>query len=286
MEQWQVGGIKVVKVVEDQDVWPGSRLMDEMTPDNVLREAQWLVPTFANERGRVLMSFHALLLESAGMRILVDTCVGNDKPRANPLYDRKHTNFLIDLEAAGYPPESIDRVICTHLHIDHIGWNTVQKDGRWVPTFPRARYLFNREEVEHWTRLGEEGNVPVRTQMEDSVRPVIDAGLVDFVPYGASITPEVSIMGTPGHTPGHMSVRLQSQGRHALISGDLLHHPIQCAHPEWKCRFDTDQDQACATRWSFLRECAESKVLLFGTHFLTPSAGRVERRGEAFRFAI
>ena len=281
MEQWQVGGVRVVKVIEDQDVWLGTRLCDEMHPDNVLKEAAWLVPTFANERGKILLSFHTLVLESAGLRILVDACIGNDKERTSPLYHRKHTNFLHDLAAAGYPPESIDRVICTHMHVDHVGWNTILVDGRWVPTFPNARYLFNRRELEHWR------TVPAaRLHIEDSVLPVVEAGRVDYVEFGATITPEVSILGTPGHTPGHIAVRIASGGHKALISGDLLHHPIQCAHPEWKCKFDTDGEQGVRTRFDFLRECSEGGTLLFGSHFLTPSAGRVVRHQEAFRFAI
>ncbi len=281
MSEWRIGDLKLIKVLEHEDLWQGRIIAPMMTAENVLKEAGWLVPRFANEAGRIRISFHSLIVESGGLRILIDTCVGDNKQREFSRWNMKQCGYLAALEQAGYPRESIDRVICTHLHVDHVGWNTMLENGRWVPTFPNARYLLSRREWEHWSQItgGENGLV-----MNDSVRPVIDAGLVDWIEGGFQVTKEVATELTPGHSPGHMSVRIVSRGHEGVVSGDMIHHPIQCGHPEWKTGFDFDADLACATRSGFLARCADERTLFVGTHFASPTAGRIERRGEAFRF--
>src|SRR5213075_3208540 len=159
----------------------------------------WLRPHFADERGRLKMSIHALVVETPERRIVVDTCLGNDKEgRRIPTWNNLQGPFLADLAAAGYPRESIDRVLCTHLHVDHVGWNTMLVDGKWVPTFPNARYLIGRKEWEHWS-VSQEADF--REPVEDSVRPVIEAGLADLVEPGHRVNEEVWLEPTPGHTP-------------------------------------------------------------------------------------
>jgi glyoxylase-like metal-dependent hydrolase (beta-lactamase superfamily II) len=194
-----------------------------------------------------------------------------------------HSPFLRDLAAAGFPRESIDLVLCTHLHVDHVGWNTMLEGGRWVPTFPNARYLINRVEWEHWSRF-EAGNY--RDPIEDSVRPIVEGGFADFVESNHRITGEVWLEPTPGHTPGHASVRISSKGEDAIITGDLMHHPIQCAEPDWSSGFDSDADAARATRRAFLERYGDRPILVLGTHFATPTAGRIVRDGKAWRFAV
>jgi len=166
--------------------------------------------------------------------------------------------------------------------VDHVGWNTMLKDGKWVPTFPNARYLIGRREWAHWK---DEPDGPDRAVRNDSVRPIVYAGLADFVDTDHHVTPEVFLEPTPGHTPGHVSVRLRSRGEEAVITGDLMHHPVQCAHPEWASRADYDAEQARVTRQRFLETSARDGALVFGTHFAGPTAGRVVRDGAAFRFA-
>ena len=221
---------------------------------------------------------------------MVDTCIGNDKTRSFEGWNQLHGPFLRDLTAAGFAPDTIDTVLCTHLHVDHVGWNTRLEGGRWVPTFPRARYLFARKEWEHWSAEARmpapygDANTPPDDVIGDSVLPIVDAGLADLVDTDHRITGEVRLQPTPGHTPGHVSVRIESQGQLALITGDLMHHPIQCAEPDREVNFDSDTDLARATRKHFLACCVKDKALVLGTHFAPPTAGRVVPHGDAWRF--
>jgi glyoxylase-like metal-dependent hydrolase (beta-lactamase superfamily II) len=228
------------------------------------------------------MSVHALLIESQGQRIVVDTCVGNDKnlPAVKAWHKKTGGSFLADLEAAGFPAESVDTVLCTHLHVDHVGWNTMLVDGKWMPTFPNARYLWNRAEYEYWA--AEDGN-PYGDVVAESVTPVFEAGLVDLVTEDQVITDEVRLEPTPGHTPGHVSVHITSAGEEAVITGDLTHHPAQLAHPEWHSSADWDGAMGEATRRSFLERYSDRPVLVIGTHFAPPTAGHIVRDGDVWR---
>jgi glyoxylase-like metal-dependent hydrolase (beta-lactamase superfamily II) len=198
--------------------------------------------------------------------------------------DGLSTNFLQDLTAAGYSPESIDVVVCTHLHIDHVGWNTRLVDGRWLPTFPNARYLISRAEYEHWSQQQEDALH--RKVFADSVQPVWDAGLVDLVPTDHVLCPEVLLVPTPGHTPGHVSVRICSAGQQAVITGDFIHHPFQFARPEWSARIDHDSHQSVLTRREAFSRFIADNVLVIGTHFNNPSAGHVRSDSDSFRFEV
>jgi glyoxylase-like metal-dependent hydrolase (beta-lactamase superfamily II) len=267
-------------VVEIEGPSPGTFLFEQATPERLLQHA-WLRPHFLTEDGRVLAAVHCFVIQSEGMKIVVDTCVGNDKPREVKNWHMRQGRFLEDLAEAGFDRERIDAVLCTHLHVDHVGWNTMWRDGKWLPTFPNARYLLGSREWEHWQN---EPEGPDRAVRNDSVRPILDAGLADFVAMDHRITSEVSLEPTPGHTPGHVSVRIRSQGEEAVITGDLMHHPVQCAQPGWASRFDVDPEAARHTRRAFLERQAGRPVLVLGTHFATPTAGRIVRDGDAFRF--
>ena len=244
----------------------------------------WLQPDFADERGRLKMSIHALVVETPSRRIVVDTCLGNDKEnRRIPTWNRLQTSFLSDLAAAGYARETIDTVICTHLHVDHVGWNTMLVEGRWVPTFPNARYLMGRIEFAHWTSQHEREDMSA--VLGDSVMPVWEAGLVDLVETDHRVCDEVSLVSTLGHTPGHVSVRIASQSEEALITGDFMHHPCQIAHPEWSSTADSDPAEARLTRERSLTRLADNPILVIGTHFAGRTAGHVVRDGDAYRLA-
>jgi glyoxylase-like metal-dependent hydrolase (beta-lactamase superfamily II) len=282
--KWRIGQVTVTRIVELEATGGSRFILPQATREAILPIA-WLFPHFADEAGRLKMSIHALVVETPSHRIIVDTCLGNDKEnRRIPTWNRLQTSFLADLAAAGYPRETIDTVLCTHLHVDHIGWNTMLRDGQWIPTFPNARYLFGRVEFAHWT--GESGRADMAPIVADSVRPVADAGLVDLVETDHRVCDEVSLVPTIGHTPGHVSVRIASQGEEALITGDFMHHPCQIARPEWSSTADSDPDQARRTRKRMLAELSQRPVLVIGTHFAGPTAGRIVRDGDAFRLAV
>lgn len=274
MNQWQVGNVKITRVVE-MEVTGGSRfILPDATRDACL-DIPWMQPHFMDENGNLIMSIHALVLDTGDRRIIVDTCIGNDKQRSIPNWSNLQTSFLQDLAAAGYPRESIDTVLCTHLHVDHVGWNTMLVDGEWVPTFTGARYLVGEREWAYWDQNEDESTYG--SVMGDSVRPVIDAGLVDFVAMDHRLTDEIWLEPTPGHTPGHVSVHIASDGQEALITGDCIHHPCQMTRTDWCSSADYDQDQGKATRLGLLETYAERDVLVIGTHFATPTAGHVKK---------
>jgi glyoxylase-like metal-dependent hydrolase (beta-lactamase superfamily II) len=282
VQSWKIGAVTVTKIVELSLRISPRFLLPEATPEALEPLRSWLAPRFLGRDGRIVLSIHSFLVESQGLRILVDTCIGNDKPRpVFPEWDRRRGPFLRDLEAAGFPRESVQRVVCTHLHVDHVGWNTTLEKDRWVPTFPHARYLIGRREWEFWRSEKDDLS---RAVLEDSVQPIVDSGLADLVRSDHAITDEVRLVPTPGHTPGHASVAISSRGEEAVITGDMLHHPAQCARPEWKDNFDVDHELARSTRTAFLERHADRPALVLGTHFPQPTAGRIRRDAGAWRF--
>lgn len=283
-EVWKIGAAKVSRFVEIEVPGGMHKIIPEATRERV-REIKWLQPHFCDASGRMIGSIHALVVDTGARRIVVDTCIGNDKPRPNmPPWNRLQTRFLEDISAAGYAPETIDTVLCTHLHIDHVGWNTRLVNGKWIPTFPNARYLIARTEYEHWNSGAADADQ--RAVMSDSVKPVFDAGLVQLVDTTHPVCPEVRLIPSHGHTPGHCSVLIESQGASALITGDFMHHPCQIAHPEWGSVADSDADAAQATRRKMLARYADTATLVIGTHFATPTAGHLRKDGKAWRFEV
>jgi glyoxylase-like metal-dependent hydrolase (beta-lactamase superfamily II) len=279
---WTIGDVRVTRIVELEMSSGGKFLFDEATPE-AIRAIDWLQPHFAEPDGRVKMSIHALVVETPSKRIVVDTCIGNDKPRNIPAWSNMQTRFLGDMTAAGFPPESIDVVLCTHLHVDHVGWNTKLVDGAWVPTFPNARYLLGKAEFEYW-KAGPEDGAADGQIFADSVQPVWDAGLVELVSPDHQVCPEVRLVPTPGHTIDHVSVGISSKGHEAIITGDFVHHPCQMAHTGWASHFDYDKSQSSRTRVRMFEDFARDRTLVIGTHFAAPTAGRVVKDGDAFRF--
>ena len=288
MNSWQIGKVRVSQVVEMGPVPTSPKSLFKDPPADLVARHAWLKPHFANERDRLLMSIHCFVIESAGRRIVVDTCVGNDKKRENPGWNQLNNPFLQNMTDAGFAPETIDTVLCTHLHVDHVGWNTRWVGGQWVPTFANARYLFARKEWEHWSQqpLQADGGVEPDDILGDSVRPILSAGLADLVETDHRLTDEVWLEPTPGHTPGHVSVRIVSEGQHAVITGDLMHHPIHCSEPDQVVNFDSDGELARATRRHFLGCCARDRPIVLGTHFAHPTAGRVVVAGDVWRFEV
>jgi len=273
---WSVGDIRVHRI--DETVLPpatGAWLLPDATPALVTAQ-DWLHPDFADAEGVLRLDSHSFAFVLGGLRVVVDTGIGNGKERANPAWHNLRTGYLQRLTDAGFPPDEVDLVILTHLHADHVGWNTREVNGEWVPTFPNARYLVSRTEREFWAGHAMD---EAREQMfRDSVLPVEEAGLLDLVDVpgdGLEVVPGVRLVPTPGHTPGHLAVELSSRGRRALITGDCIHHPVQLAHPGIGACVDIDPERSEATRRELLRSLADTDTLLLGTHFAPPTAGRV-----------
>ena len=280
--QWQIGDVLITRISELETPTSVNFMFQGVTKEDLLA-IDWLRPHFVTSKGYMLFSVHALLIESMGKKIIVDTCLGNDKERRVEGWGQRSGPFLADIAAAGFARETVDTILCTHLHVDHVGWNTMLVDGQWVPTFPNAEYLFAKQEWDYWSHHEQDDYGPV---VEDSVRPIVDAGLARFVDSDHKLTSEVWLEPTPGHTPGHVSVRISSAGKNAVITGDMTHHPCQMAHPEWAANADYDQQQAVQTRKAFLDKYSKQSTLVIGTHFATPTAGKIERDGKAYRFSV
>jgi glyoxylase-like metal-dependent hydrolase (beta-lactamase superfamily II) len=276
---WNVGRVKISRFVEMETVG-GTRFILPLASSDEIRKLPWLMPQFATEEGRLKMSIQSFVVETPSRRIIVDTGLGNDKQgRKVPAWNNRNEPFLEMLTQAGFAPDSIDTVLCTHLHVDHVGWNTRLVDGRWLPTFANARYVFGRTEYEHWRDHSHEPDEAA--VFADSVKPIIDAGKADLVPDDHRLTDEITLIPTPGHSPGHMSVHIQSDGQEGLLTGDAAHHPCQMAHLDWSSTADSDPEQAAVSRRELFSRFADTPTLVIGGHF---GAGHIRREGDAFRF--
>jgi glyoxylase-like metal-dependent hydrolase (beta-lactamase superfamily II) len=266
----------------------GMAFFPDLTPEILARNRSWMAPQFWNaERNTMTLTMQTWVLKSRHHTILVDTCNGNHKSRPLfPLADQLNGPYLERLKAAGCTPEDVDFVCCTHMHIDHVGWNTRLDNGRWVPTFPNAKYLFARKEYEQYLPENYvDGKAPMFSDVfEDSVLPVVAAGQAQMVDGRYEVNDSVTIDPAPGHTPGHYIVRAGSPDDLALFVGDAIHNPIQIAEPQLSTAYCTDPKRATRTRLRILEDCAEHGHLLVPTHFDPPYIGHVQRRAQAFRF--
>lgn len=276
---WMIGKIRITRVMElDRMTIPPFGML-QATPEDIQRHP-WLMPHYATPEGNLNVHIQAFIIDNGTHHILVDPCCGNDKDRPNfPPGHQLQTGFLDHLAQAGYPAESIDMVVCTHLHMDHVGWNTRLIDGQWVPSFPNARYLFGRVEHDHTlAHPEEEGAI-----YADSIGPVMASGQADLVEFGHHVSDGVRLVPTPGHTPGHNAIEIHSEGETALITGDLIHHPAQAASLTINSNFCFDHDAARETRKSVLADAAERGITMIGSHFADPTAVRVSRDADGFR---
>lgn len=288
-QTWQIGGATVTRI--EEQLGPGSFPPEEyllgFDREVLARELHWLAPDhYIPDSDALVTSVHSWLVRTRHHTILVDACSGNHKDRHWwPRFHQLNTPFIERLAAAGVSPEDIDVVMCTHLHADHIGWNTQLKDGRWVPTFPNARYILSRKECEHWDPLQNPNGADDphrRIAYQDSVLPVIEAGLAELVTGPHAIDDELLIENAPGHTPGHILLKLLHPQQGGVFCGDVIHHPIQICAPHWLMRFCEDADQSRKTRRAVLEHCADTGALLLPTHFGAPHVAGIRRSGEVF----
>lgn len=286
----RVGAVEITRVIESErpmmklssfffDGSSGGDLRD----DAVEAHRDWLGASALAPDGTMIFSIQSLLVRTRRHVILVDTCAGAGSREGEPSDDLSAVPYFKRLGAAGVKVEDIDFVLCTHLHSDHVGWNTSRRDGTLVPTFPKAKYVFDRREWAYWSERkdGDFGYGPIR----DRVRPVVAAGRELLVDPPHEIDEEARIEPIYGHTPGQVALRILSGGRDAVLVGDLMHHPVQCAEPQWDSKFSVDAKLSMATRRSFLERHAGSDILVIPAHFPTPGAGRVVAHGKTWRFA-
>lgn len=284
-----LGDVAVDRIVEsDGPMFDPFRFYPDCTPEALDAHRDWLEPRFVDPAtGWLNMVMQSFLVRTPHLTVLVDSCVGNHKERrVRPAWNmRDDGTWLANLAAAGVAPEDVDYVLCTHLHPDHVGWNTRLANGRWVPTFPNARYLFALEEYAFWEgKSAKDARKYDDGAFADSVLPVVEAGRHELVADDHALGDHIRLEPSPGHTPGHVSIRLASRGREAVLSGDLMHTVLQCVYPDWSSAACFDKAQSRATRRAFLERHCDTDALVVPAHFPAPTAGRVVRAGDAWRF--
>jgi glyoxylase-like metal-dependent hydrolase (beta-lactamase superfamily II) len=281
-----IGAARLTRIEEMYAAdWDAPAFFPDWRPELVQEHLGWMAPDhFDPAKNCLKLSIHSWLIRLDGRTILVDTCIGNHKPRpARPKWHLMETRYLQRLADAGIRPEQIDLVMCTHLHADHVGWNTRLENGRWVPTFPNARYLFSKADYDHYLALDRDPAKPVNHgSFRDSVLPVVEAGLAQMVTGAHAVDEHLSLEPAPGHTPGTVVVKLASRGQSALLCGDVLHHAIQVHYPRWNSFVCADAEQARASRRHVLEDCSGSGALLLPTHFGAPFTCRIEAKGGGF----
>lgn len=277
-----------VRRIEELELELGSALLPDWRQEMASQNHAWLTPDFyVPESDRFKVSIHSWLVQRGEHRILIDTCAGNHKVRPTfKLVNELSTPWVDRLADAGVLPEDVDFVICTHFHVDHVGWNTHLVSGRWVPTFPNAKYVFPRLEWEALdpafgiAKPGSAGHMIFL----DSILPVIESGQATFVEGGESIVEGVDLLPARGHSPGQVMVRIRSKGEEAMFVGDVLHHPLQICHPDWNSSLCEDALGARRTRLGVLNHCAQHASLLAPAHFGRPHCGKVRQERSGFTF--
>jgi glyoxylase-like metal-dependent hydrolase (beta-lactamase superfamily II) len=284
MKKLAIGDVTITSIIERDGPW---RRPEDMFPayDPAIgkRHLAELDPeVFDPASGRMVITYQTYVVRTGKHTILVDTCTGEDKGYAAPM-DFPKQPWLDGFAAAGLRFEDIDYVFCTHLHIDHCGWNTVLRDGRWVPTFPKAKYIFHKREYAAWEEATKRGDTPPGNVWRYS-EPVVAAGLVLLVDDDFMLDDTISLTPTPGHSPCHCCVNIRSRGQQAVVIGDLMHHALQCREPDWSTIFCWDPKQAAQSRRNFLGETAGTGTFVLPIHFPHPTVGLVEADGKRFRY--
>ncbi len=284
----RLGNLEIWQIVES--IPPGFGVAD-LFPDIDLEafaaHRDWLHPGIIDlDQGLLVLVMQSYLVKTPRHLILIDACVGEHKERLMPPFHDKTWPWLDNLAAAGFTPEDVDFVFCTHLHMDHVGWNTRLENGKWVPTFPNAKYLFGKLEFDFWQEVARTRTEPDPTgpYFEDSVLPVLEAGLAEFVDDGFALDSGLTVALAPGHTAGNMIVEARSQGARGVFSGDVIHTPLQCRYPDITSHFCADAEASRRTRRALLESCVEHGSLLLPAHFPLPSAGFLSVADAGFHF--
>ena len=285
MQTLRIGDVTITSIIERDGPW---RRPDELLltydPQVGARHLAELDPVmFDPQSGKLVITYQTFIVRTPKHTILVDTCTGEDKGYPAPM-DFPKQPWLDGFHAAGLRFEDIDYVFCTHLHIDHTGWNTVLRDGRWVPTFPNAKYIFHKDEYAAWEALTKRGANPPGNVWRFNCEPVVEAGQAQLVGDDFQLDDTVWLTPTPGHSPCHCCVNIRSGGQRAVVTGDMMHHALQCREPDWSTVFDIDPKQAAQSRRRFLGEVADTGTFVLPIHFPNPTTGLVEADGDRFRY--
>ena len=276
---YKLGELEIHRAIESEvPIFDTFTFFPDATREVVEANKDWLMPRYIDPKTiEVILCIQSYVIKTSHHTILVDTCVGNHKSRpARPSWHMQNSPFIEELASVGVRPEEVDFVLCTHLHVDHVGWNTKLLDGRWVPTFPNAKYIFSRNEFELWAARYEKGEtVPVPLVYEDSVLPIVEAGQAIIVEDTHQIDDGMWLEPAPGHTPGHVMLNLKSGEETALMSGDVIHHPLQLIRPEWSSRACEDPHLSAVSRTKMLERDADTNTLLCPAHFGSPTMGHV-----------
>jgi glyoxylase-like metal-dependent hydrolase (beta-lactamase superfamily II) len=288
MSEFAVGEAKIARIEETYlAVYRATDIFPEFSDAIRAEHAPWLAPNhFDAASGFIKLSVHSWLMHIGKTKILIDCCCGNAKPRpARPFWNMLNTPYLERLATAGARPEEIDYVMCTHLHHDHVGWNTQLRDGRWVPTFPNARYVFSKPDFEYYCELDSDPASPEPVEFgtfRECVLPVVESGRADLVTGPHRLNDYLEILPAPGHSAGHVVFKLESRGAQALFIGDVLHHLLQVYYPHWNFPKNSDAEQARASRRMVLERCASTGALVLPGHVGAPFAGRIEATAKGF----
>jgi glyoxylase-like metal-dependent hydrolase (beta-lactamase superfamily II) len=281
--KFNVGDFTVHRIIEQETTFlQANDALPTLTPELLAENRGWLQKAGAfDANDTLILCFQSYIIKTPHHTILIDSCIGNDKPRPlRPKWNMKTDDaYMRALAASGFSVGDIDFVMCTHLHVDHVGWNTRLENGRWVPTFPKARYVFGKTEFDHWSKENAKGEV---APFVDSVLPVVEAKKAEIVTNDFSIGDHIRVLPTPGHTPGHVAFTLGRTRDEAVFAGDLIHTPLQLRYPELSPKFDIDPKQAATTRRSFLERYCDTDTLCCTAHFPSPSTGKIRRHGNGF----
>lgn len=286
MQQLTFGDATVSSVMEFQGAYRNLLdMLPDATPAHIDKHRDWLEPDCLDKAsGNAVMAFQSYVVQMNGLNVLIDACVGNDKNRPlRPDWHRQNWPWLENYNAIGIPAEEIDLVMCTHLHVDHIGWNTKLQDGKWVPTFPNASYLFSESEFRHWETAYKTEDW-MTDAFEDSVLPIMEAGKAELVASDHQIRDNFWLEPTPGHTPGHFCIHLEGGPDEAIFTGDLMHHPIQVPESQLSSIFCLDPVKSAATRTDFVERHTDAGTVILPAHFPSPSAGRIVSDGDRRKF--
>ena len=288
MQHTTIGAFAVDRIADYQGpFFPPGDFFPDFDPTVVEEHAALLGPRLIEPgTGKLVFSFHSFVVRTGRHTVLIDACIGNDKERpSRPQFHRMRSSFIDDLAKLGVKPEEVDYVMCTHLHWDHVGWNTRLQDGKWVPTFPNAKYVMAKREFDHWQDFQLSGaDSPHALAFGDSVLPVVKSGQALLVGDDYALDDGLWFESHPGHTPGNVVIHAKSGGARGLFIGDVLHHPLQCLKPEWSTMACTDPDLSRVSRTRLVNEHADTDTLILPAHFPSPTAGHIRRHNAAFRF--